>query len=451
MKLRYVHDLFLRKTVKEITVFDAELKKEADQMLKIMKDFNGLGLSANQVGLNKRLLVLGYEPLGQEDELPKIPFQVVCNPKIIKFSQEKISAPEGCLSFPNLEIPILRSSGVIVEAQDTTGARRVIKAKGLYARILQHEIDHLNGVIFTDYLKHGQTVDLGFMKIVFFGSDEFSLPIYHALRDSGLNVISVITETAKPSGRGQILKQPPIAELAQKHQIAVFQPETKDDITHIVKQLQPDLIVLASYGKILPLETLEIPPYGCLNVHPSLLPKYRGATPLQSAILAGDKTTGVTLMKMSPSVDAGELVAQVEVPITLDETTTSLKQKTAEIGAKLLVKVLPPFVLGIAPTHIQDEQAVTRTKKLSKEDGEINWDQNCLLIDRQIRALNPWPGTYTWLSGKRLKILEAYCSRHKLILKTVQLEGKKPAKWSDFIRGHSQELTEEAWYSKITE
>jgi methionyl-tRNA formyltransferase len=440
----------LRQTVKEITVFDDTLKKEAEQMLKLMKDHNGLGLSANQVGLDKRMLVLGYEPIDKDDELPRIPFQAVCNPKIVKFSQEKETVREGCLSFPDLEVPVLRSSGVTVEVQDLTGAKKIIKAKGLYARILQHEIDHLNGVLFTDYLKHGQKVDLGFMRVVFLGSDEFSQTVYTGLRESGFNVMAVISETAKPSGRGKVLKEPVMANIAKEQQIAVFQPETKEDITHILKQLEPDLLVLASYGKILARETLEIPPYGCLNVHPSLLPKYRGATPLQSTILAGDETTGVTIMKMSPTVDAGEIVAQVEIPIDDDETTSSLKEKTAQIGSKLLVRVLPSFALALAPTEVQDEELVIKTVKLSKSDGEINWSDDVTKIDRQIRALNPWPGTFTWVGGKRLKILEAKKTGDVLTLKTVQLEGKSPAVWSDFVRGHKEELTNEAWYGKIT-
>jgi len=450
MKLRFVHDPFLRQTVKEITVFDDTLEKEADQMLKMMKDHNGLGLSANQVGLDKRMLVLGYEPTDKDDELPRIPFQAVCNPRVIKTSQEKETMHEGCLSFPDLEVPVLRSSGVTIEAQDLTGAKKIIKAKGLYSRILQHEIDHLNGVLFTDYLKHGQKVDLGFLRVVFLGSDEFSQTIYGGLRESGFNIMAVITETAKPSGRGKVLKEPAMANRAKEHQIAVFQPETKEDITHILKQLEPDLLVLASYGKILPQETLEIPPYGCLNVHPSLLPKYRGATPLQSAILAGDDTTGVTIMKISAEVDAGKIVTQVEIPIDDDETTSSLKEKTAEIGSKLLVKVLPSFVLALAPAEIQDEELVTKTVKLSKSDGEINWSDDVAKIDRQIRALNPWPGTFTWLSGKRLKILEAQKTGESLTLKAVQIEGKNPVAWADFKRGHKEELTKEAWYGKIT-
>lgn len=450
MNLRFVHDPFLRKTVQEVTVFDATLKKEADEMLKIMKDSNGLGLSANQVGLDKRILVLGYEPVDKEDDLPRIPFQAVCNPKIIKFSQEKDTMREGCLSFPDLEIPVVRSSGITLEAQDLSGAKKIIKAKGLYARILQHEIDHLNGVLFTDYLKSGQKVDLGFMRVVFLGSDEFSQSVYEALREGGFNVIAVLSETAKRSGRGQELTEPLMAQIAKEDQVAVFQPPDKDEVTHILKQLDPDLLVLASYGKILTKETLELPPYGCLNVHPSLLPKYRGATPLQTAILAGEKTTGVTIMKMSPSVDAGELVAQIEVPIEKTETTTSLREKTATAGASLLVKVIPPFVLALLDPQVQDETQVTKTVKLTKEDGQLDWSQDVTMLDRQIRALNPWPGTFTWLSGKRLKILEAKLSGDSLSLVTVQLEGKKPAAWADFKRGHESELTKESWYGKIS-
>lgn len=449
MNLRFVHDPFLRQTVKKVTVFDAELKKQANEMLKIMKDAVGLGLAANQVGLDKQILVLGYEPENKKDEIPRIPYQAICNPKITKFSHEKETMFEGCVSFPGLEVPVKRSVGVTVEAQDLDGKKITIRAMGLRARILQHEIDHLNGVLFTDYLKNGQRVDLGFLRIIFFGSDEFSRPVYEGLKDMGLNVMAVVAETSKPSGRGQEVSEPVMAKVAKENQVAVLQPEDKDDIVKVLKQLEPDLLVLASYGKILPAEALSIPPFGCLNVHPSLLPKYRGSTPIQSAILSGDKKTGVTIMELAPNVDAGGLVAQVEMPILDNETTDSLKQKTAEVGADLLSQVLPSYVLALIEAEPQDEEKATKTVKLTKKDGEINWSDDLSKIDRQIRALNPWPGTYTWLKDKRLKILEAKETAKGLQLITVQLEGKKPALWSDFVRGHLEELTKETWYGKI--
>ncbi|HUD20971.1 MAG TPA: methionyl-tRNA formyltransferase [Candidatus Saccharimonadales bacterium] len=451
MKLRYLYDSFLRATVQEVTVFDATLKREADEMLKIMKQFNGIGLSGNQVGLDKRMIVCGYEPLDKKDDFPRIPETVLINPKIVKYSKDKIVFTEGCLSFPGLELPVERPAKIVVEAQDLNGKKITIKAGGLLSRIIQHETDHLDGIIFSDRTNaYKDIANARFARIVFLGSDDFSATIFDALLEAKLGTIAIITETAKPAGRGRELQEPVMANLAKRNNLAVFQPETKVELTEIVKQLQPDLLILASYGRILPEETLNIPAYGSLNIHPSLLPKYRGATPIQSAILGGERETGVTLMVMNPVVDEGEIVAQEKNAIASNETTTSLKEKAARTGAGLLIKNLPIYLSGQSRLEKQTSSEVSATKKLTKEMGEIDWQNSAEVIDRQIRALNPWPGTFTWLGNQRLKILEVILHGDRLELVTVQLEGKKPADWKDFVRGHEQELTKTDWYGKIT-
>ena len=446
----------LRQEVKPVTVFDDELKKMAEEMLVVMHKNIGMGLAANQLGVDKDLLVVEFRPpldpaRGKltDDSLKPIPPMALCNARIIKTSQETDTKLEGCLSLPKLELPVTRPSGVTVTAQDLAGKPVSIKAKGLLARILQHEVDHLDGILFTDRAQGVKNIkNYSWANIVFFGSDEFSILVLEGLLKAGLNVTAVITETDKRAGRGDEVTSPLIKKLATEKQLAVVQPESKAEIASVLQQLQPDLVVLASYGKILPEEALEVPVYGALNVHPSLLPKYRGATPLQSAILAGAKETGVTIMKMNAGIDTGEVVKQTTATIEPNETFLSLRDKLAKIGADLLIKAIPSYLAGQMKLNPQGADA-TQTKKSTKEMGEIDWNQSPSMIDRQIRALNPWPGTYTGISNKRLKILEANIEEGKLILLTVQLEGKNPMSWPEFIRGHESQLKKCSWYAKI--
>lgn len=424
-------------------------------MMATMKSHDGIGLAGNQVGIDKQLIVLGYhqperDPDDEPDELPEIPFLELCNPRVIKSSKEKDVLTEGCLSLPGLELPVERSSGVTVEAQNLTGKKVTIKAKGVFARILQHEVDHLNGVLFTDRVKSYKNInDYRFAKIVFCGSDDFSQPILQALVDAGLGVMAVVTETAKRAGRGDHTVEPIIKAVAETNNIAVFQPADKDELTSILAQLEPDLLVLASYGKILPESALQIPRYGCLNVHPSLLPHYRGATPIQSALLNGETETGVTIMQMAAAVDAGGVINQAKLLIEPTDTTASLKTKLATLGAAQLLKTIPTYLAGQAKISQQNDAEVSLTKKLTKEMGEIDWSLPATQTDRQIRAFNPWPGTFTWLNGLRLKVLSAELVGEKLSLQHVQLEGKKSADWADFKRGYLKQLTKTDWFGKI--
>lgn len=449
--VRIIYDPILRTKVAPVTVFDEALKKEAAEMIEVMKSHDGLGLAANQVGLDKQFFVCGYHRQGKDDPLPEIPFAAFANPNVIKVSKEKDTATEGCLSLPGLELPVTRPSGITLEVQSLDGQPVTIKAKGFLARLLQHETDHLNGILFTDHVANYKNLaDYKFAKILFCGSDDFSARVLQELIASGLTVVAAITETSKRAGRGDQVVETPITKLADENGIAVFQPADKDEITEITRQISPDLLILASYGKILPAETLLLPKYGCLNVHPSMLPKYRGATPIQTSILNGDIETGVTIMTMVPAVDAGGIVAQEKTPIKLTDTTETLRAKLAEQGARLLVKSLPTYLAGQAKIQPQDPSAATKTTKLTKEMGKIDWSKSAVEIDREIRAFTPWPGSFTDLNGQRLKILAAYLERGKLKLKTVQLEGKKPADWEDFKRGYASQLTRTNWFSKIT-
>jgi methionyl-tRNA formyltransferase len=449
MQVRTIYDPILRTKCQKVAAFDESLKKETDQMVETMHKAKGIGLAANQVGINKQLIVLEFTPAEDDDQL-SIPLTQLCNPVITKFSQEKETHIEGCLSIPGLELEVARSSGVTVTAQDLTGKNLTIRAKGLLARILQHEIDHINGHLFTDRAKDGKSLaNYRFAKIIFFGSDEFSQVVFQCLIDAGLTVPAIITESDKPAGRGKKETEPIMKKIALDQSVAVFQPETKADMIDIVKQIKPDLIILASYGRILPAEVLAIPTFGALNIHPSLLPKYRGATPIQSALLDDQKETGVTIMVMDENLDTGAIVNHQTTPIKDNDNYLSLRAKLAELAAKSLLTTLPEYLSGQATLGHQSTENVSLTKKLTKEAGQIDWSNSPEQIDRQIRALNPWPGTYTQLGDRQLKILEAKVINGKLAPTIVQLEGKKPTNWPDFVRGYSGELKKSDWFATI--
>ena len=268
------------------------------------------------------------------------------------------------------------------------------------------------------------------------GTPEFGAIVLKALIKSGHKPFLVFTEPDKPVGRKQILTPSPVKVLAGEYNIPVVQPEKISQFADEIEKLKPSLIIIASFGQIIPKKILEIPQDGCLNVHPSLLPKYRGPSPIQSAIINGDEKTGVTIMRVSEKIDAGPILSQKEIEIDPKETYESLHDKLAEAGVKLLLEVLPKLSKGQAPFQLQDDSKATYTKILKRSDGEIDWGKSPKDIERQIRAFNPWPGTYTFCNGKRLKILKAEAPYGKLEIKEVQLEGKKPMSYKEFLRGY---------------
>ncbi|MFH1180943.1 MAG: methionyl-tRNA formyltransferase [bacterium] len=271
------------------------------------------------------------------------------------------------------------------------------------------------------------------LKIIFIGTPEFGAIILDKLIENGYKPVLVITAPDKPVGRKQTITPSPVKITAQKHKIKVG-----DRISNISEPV--DLIIVAAYGKILPKNILEIPKYGCLNVHPSLLPKYRGPSPIQMAILNGDKETGVTIMKMDEKIDHGQIISNSKFLISNKFTYKELHDELAKLGAKLLSKTIPDWINGKIKPVPQDETKATYTKIIKKEDGMVGWKSPIDYIERQVRALNPWPGTYTLYNGKILKILKAEAAKGELIIKEVQLEGKKPMSFDAFQRGHQDFL-----------
>ncbi|QQG45264.1 MAG: methionyl-tRNA formyltransferase [Candidatus Sungiibacteriota bacterium] len=315
------------------------------------------------------------------------------------------------------------------------------------------------------------------IKIVFWGTPEFALPSLEALIKNGYSVAAVITNPDEPIGRSQIITPPPAKVLAQKHKIHVFQPEKLNAETFRNELPEADLFIVAAYGKIIPKDILEIPRYGALNIHPSLLPRWRGPSPIQYTILHGDKETGVTIIKIDELMDHGPIVANYKLLASLKLrrsgqvtnykiTCRELQNKLAEIGAELLIETVPKWIRGEITPMPQDDSQATYSKILKKDDGRINWSRPAEEIERMIRAFNPWPGTWTiWPSREkisRLRIEEAETAQdeapagtpgfvwqtgQKLFVKTghqnleikkLTLEGKKSLVVQDFLRGHPE-------------
>jgi len=234
----------------------------------------------------------------------------------------------------------------------------------------------------------------------------FAIPALEGLLREGYSVVAVYTRPDKPAGRGQRLISTPVKKLATERNIPVIQPATlkAEAAVRVLEELKPDLLVVAAYGCILPKTVLSLPVHGCLNVHPSLLPCYRGASPVAFALLGGEQVSGVTIMLMDEGIDSGPIMAQQKVDISADSTTGSLTDKLAYIGAELLLETLPKWLSGEIKPQAQDNSQATYSRIINAGDGEIDWHLEAVEIWRRIRAYHPWPGAYTWWRGKRLKI-----------------------------------------------
>ena len=279
------------------------------------------------------------------------------------------------------------------------------------------------------------------MKFIFFGTPEFAAIILEKLIQAELMPEAVICNPDKPTGRKQIITPPPVKVLAQKYGLTIYQPKDKNELLEIIKKLQPDLAIVAAFGMLFPKEILAVPKYGFINIHPSLLPKYRGPTPIQTAILNGDEKTGVSLFLIDEKMDHGPILAQRELEFPISNFQFPiLSQKLAELGADLLIETLPKYINGEIKPQAQDESQATYTKKFSTQDAYIEpkdleiaqekGGDKAIEIERKIRALNPEPGTFTLSLSKgglkRTKLLEAKIIDEKLKITKIQVEGGKP-------------------------
>jgi len=270
------------------------------------------------------------------------------------------------------------------------------------------------------------------MRIVFMGTPEFSVPPLEYLLKSEYQVVAVYAQPDKPTGRGRALEQSPVKKVALEHGVEVFQPvrlRNPDEVERLAN-LKPDLILVSAFGQILPQSVLDIPTFRCLNIHPSLLPRFRGATPIPSTILSGDKETGVTIMLMDAGMDTGPIVTQIIVGIEPDDTTESLTRRLSQASVRLLGETMPLWFDGSLKSQPQDSSKATYTTPISKEDGVVNWQMSAEEIARRVRAFYPWPGCYTFWQGKSLKILEAiplHKDRTQMPGKVIALTSGQPA------------------------
>ena len=309
------------------------------------------------------------------------------------------------------------------------------------------------------------------MRAVFMGTPEIAATVLKSVLASRHEVIAVVTQTDKPKGRGHEMAFPPVKEVALEAGIPVLQPQRARDEAFIeeLKALNPDIILVAAYGKLLPKAILDMPKFGCINVHASLLPKYRGASPIQWAVLNGDEKSGVTIMHMAETMDTGDIIMTKEVMLTAEETAGSLHDKLADIGGPLLIEAMDALETGRAPRIRQNEEEATHVRMLDKTMGNLDFSQPAVQLERWIRGLNPWPTAYTKLDGKMLKLWKAeVVSTEELAkevknqkpgtilavakdsfdvltgdgvlrVKELQLEGKRKMTAEEFLRGFSLE------------
>jgi methionyl-tRNA formyltransferase len=306
------------------------------------------------------------------------------------------------------------------------------------------------------------------VRIVFMGTRDLAVPTLRVVidqRDAGWDLVGVITQPDRAIGRSKQPVAPPVKALAAAAGIPVFQPETWRDEAAVamLRGLKPDVGVVAGYAQLLPRRVLRIPPAGWLNIHPSLLPRHRGPSPVAASILAGDTVTGVSIIQLVSAMDAGPIVDQVRIPIRPDDTTTTLTARLADLGAQWLPTLLDRWVAGRIRPRVQDAAAATYSHLLTRQDGLLDWTRTAVELERQVRAYDPWPGTYTFLDGRRLSVaaaqavptpsdvppgtvvrLDRVAGRPALLVATgtgqlamfrVQLEGRRELDAEEFVRG----------------
>lgn len=305
------------------------------------------------------------------------------------------------------------------------------------------------------------------MKIVYMGTPDFAVPPLRALAEAGYEIAAVVTQPDKPKGRSKALMPTPVKEEAMKHNILVYQPVKvkSPEFMEILEEIHPDMIVVAAFGQIIPKAILELPKFGCINIHASLLPKYRGAAPIQQAVIDGEKESGVTIMRMGTGIDTGDMISKIVVPLSEEETGGSLFDKLALAGAELLIKTLPAIADGTAVYEKQPEESPTPyAAMITKQMGCMDFNRSAVELERLVRGMNPWPSAYTHVNGKTLKVwkseaapseksgmapgtilkadktgIHVACGQGVLILKEVQLEGKKRMDTDAFLRGYRME------------
>jgi methionyl-tRNA formyltransferase len=298
------------------------------------------------------------------------------------------------------------------------------------------------------------------MRLIYMGTPQFAVEPLRALVAAGHDIAGVVTRTDKPAGRGRTLTAPPVKLVAQELGLTVFQPKRvrEPEFIEILRKRGPEAVIVAAYGQILPKEILTLPKFGCINIHASLLPAYRGAAPINWATIRGERETGITIMLMDEGMDTGAILMQENIPIGPEDTAGALTTKLSSLGAKLIIRALPLLASGKLAPVFQDGTKATMAPLLRKGDGLIDWDLSAREIHNRVRGLSPWPGAYSYLDGKMVKIITTgvldgtgepglLYEREKntlvagtggglLRILSVQPEGKKPMAAGEFMRGH---------------
>ena len=439
------------KPVPEKLFSSAELAKLINEMAEALdKEPEGVALAAPQVGVSYRFFIVRKDrtlpppPTARSGETattvvavspPQPEVEVYINPEIIKTSRKRAKADEGCLSVRGVYGATKRHERVSIRARRADGSHFTRGAGGLMAQIFEHEIDHLNGILFTDHAEHLIRIPhRATHPFIYFGTPTIASDTLAFLIEQGFVPTLVVTSPDAPKGRGLALTPSPVKELALTNRIPILTPEKLDAAAiAAIAAYHADYALCVAYGKIFPEELVAAFPRGVLNVHYSLLPKYRGATPLEAALLNGENETGVTLQKMANELDAGDIIAQEVTPIAPNETARELRPRLIRLGAELLADTLPAYLAGGITPVPQDAVLVARSRKLKKEDGLLSLDAPAQENWNKYRAYADTIGTYFFdPKGKRVKITSAEFAKGEFRVLRVIPEGKREMDFTAF-------------------
>ncbi len=417
MRIRTFSDPVLRRPAAPIKHATGATRRLAAQMAETMRKSKGVGLAAPQVGASSRLIVTDVGA----------GLNVLVNPVITAASGAAIDW-EGCLSFPGLLAEVERAEKVTVQSLGLDGKTRWVEGEGFSARVLQHEIDHLDGIVILDRARSVEKLDPADpspeaevetesraaahpLRVAFMGTPEFALPTLEALVAAGHSVVGVVTRPDRPAGRGgKTVRRSPVKLTALAFGLPVWEEagrRVRESLPEVLGRWEAEVAVVVAYGVILPPEVLAGPKFGCVNLHPSLLPDYRGPAPIQRVIMDGRAITGVTVTQMDEGVDTGDIIAQREVAIGAAETAGSLHDRLANVGADLVVHVLDLLAAGKVAPRPQPPGRARPAPRLCPADEIIDWRRPAEHIARQVRALAPAPGAHAVFAGRRVKVLEA--------------------------------------------
>lgn len=433
----------IAKPVPEEMFGSAELSQLVNDMAEALDRYpEGVAIAAPQIDVSYRLFIVrkdrtlpsyGNAKAGEPPPEAKPEIEVYINPEIVKTSRKRAKADEGCLSVHGVYGTTKRHGRVTIKARRADGARFTRGAGGLLAQIFEHEVDHLNGILFIDHAERLIRIPHGAQqRFAYFGTPKVASDTLAVLIEHGFVPSVVITSPDALKGRGLTLTQSETKVFALAHDIPVMTPEKLDaQAIADISAFGCDYAVVVAYGKIFPETLIKAFPKGVLNVHYSLLPKYRGATPLETALLAGENETGVTIQKMVKELDAGDVLAQEATSIAENETARELRPRLIQMGSNLLVKTISEYLEEKITPIVQDATLATRAYKIKKEDGLLSLDAPAEDNWNKYRAYADSIGTYFFDNGKRVKIIKASLKNNKFNIERVIPEGKREMAYTE--------------------